>query len=301
MFDIKIGTLIPAGVAPALLPMLNEIGFESYEINMDSREATYGYPALAETLLPCMAGRPVSAIGLYGNTLDHPERDESVYAAITYGIKNAHLLHCDTIGIFAGAVPGRPMDESLPEFRKWMTPLCKLAEDHGVRLALENCNTGSTRSNAVMNIAINSDMWEKIFNEVSSPALGLEWEPAHAITLLTDPIPQLRKWAPKVFHVHGKDATLAWDVLRTHGLQGDQPYVWDRTPGYGDTNWHDVMTILLQNDYKGFVDIEGYHDPVFYGRLEWSAQASALSYLKDCRGGQALHVSPVFNGYHDRK
>jgi sugar phosphate isomerase/epimerase len=31
----------------------------------------------------------------------------------------------------------------------------------------------------------------------------------------------------------------------------------NRTPGFGDTNWNDVFTILLQSGYKDFVDIEG--------------------------------------------
>jgi sugar phosphate isomerase/epimerase len=30
---------------------------------------------------------------------------------------------------------------------------------------------------------------------------------------LIDPLPQIRKWASKIFHVHGKDATIRWDVI----------------------------------------------------------------------------------------
>ena len=35
MFDIKIGTLIPEAHCRSMLPTLNEMGFESYELNMN--------------------------------------------------------------------------------------------------------------------------------------------------------------------------------------------------------------------------------------------------------------------------
>ena len=35
MFPIKIGTLIPAHHAPSMLPALNKMGFECYEMNLN--------------------------------------------------------------------------------------------------------------------------------------------------------------------------------------------------------------------------------------------------------------------------
>jgi len=69
-----------------------------------------------------------------------------------------------------------------------------------------------------------------LFNEVPSPAIGLEWEPCHQLVSLIDPIPQLRKWVSKIFHVHGKDATVAWDIIRQEGIRGGKKYVWHVTP-----------------------------------------------------------------------
>jgi sugar phosphate isomerase/epimerase len=108
------------------------------------------------------------------------------------------------------------------------------------------------------NIAHSPDAWEMMFNEVPSDALGLQWEPCHQMVSLNDPLPQLRKWVGKVFNVHGKDATIAWDVVRAHGIRGNTPYVWHRTPGFGDTNWTDVISILRMNGYKGSIDIEAF-------------------------------------------
>jgi sugar phosphate isomerase/epimerase len=53
-----------------------------------------------------------------------------------------------------------------------------------------------------------------MFNELPNANLGLEWEPCHHLIYLIDPIPQIRKWAARIFHVHGKDATVRWDVIR---------------------------------------------------------------------------------------
>jgi sugar phosphate isomerase/epimerase len=124
-----------------------------------------------------------------------------------------------------------------------------------------------------------------IFNEIPSPALGLEWEPCHQMVSLVDPLPQLRQWVHKVFHIHGKDASVFWDVIRTKGIRSGLPYVYHRTPGFGDTNWTDLITILRLGHYRGAIDIEGWHDPVYRDDLEMTGQVRALDYLKECRGG----------------
>jgi sugar phosphate isomerase/epimerase len=103
---------------------------------------------------------------------------------------------------------------------------------------------------------------------------------------LIDPLPQLRRWAHRVLHVHGKDATVLWDVVRTSGIRGGRPFVYHRTPGFGDTNWADVITILRMAEYRGAIDIEGWHDPVYRDDLEMTGQVHALEYLKRCRGGR---------------
>ncbi|MFX8512193.1 hypothetical protein ABTM04_19950, partial [Acinetobacter baumannii] len=67
--------------------------------------------------------------------------------------------------------------------------------------------------------------------------------------------------------------------------------VWHRTPGFGDTNWTDLITILRMANWKGSIDIEGWHDPVYKDDLEMTGQVHALRYLQNCRGG--AYVPPV--------
>jgi sugar phosphate isomerase/epimerase len=109
---------------------------------------------------------------------------------------------------------------------------------------------------------------------------------------LIDPIPQIRKWAPKFFHIHGKDATIRWDVIRENGIFGKYPFVQMRSPGFGDSDWTRVISELRLAGYKGTIDIEGWHDPVYRDALEMTGQVRSLNYLKEARGGAAFVPNP---------
>jgi sugar phosphate isomerase/epimerase len=162
-----------------------------------------------------------------------------------------------------------------------------------VRLAFENCAMDGNWASGDWNIAHNPDAWELMFDAVPSDNLGLEWEPCHQLVYLIDPMPQIRKWAPKFFHVHGKDATVRWDVVRQHGVFGKVPFVQMRTPGFGDTDWTRVIGELRLAGYVGSIDIEGWHDPVYREELEMTGQIRALDYLKQCRGGARFVANPA--------
>jgi len=157
-----------------------------------------------------------------------------------------------------------------------------------VRLAFENCDMGGTWQSGDWNIAHTPAAWEKMFDAVPMDNLGLQWEPCHQMVKLIDPMPQLREWIKKVFHVHGKDATVYWDVVRKHGVTGPHQFAFHRTPGFGDSNWTDIISELRRGGFKGSVDIEGWHDPVYRGDLEMTGQVHALNYLKRCRGGDLV-------------
>ncbi|MCI8387374.1 MAG: sugar phosphate isomerase/epimerase [Clostridiales bacterium] len=296
MFDIKIGTMIPGMSADKMIPQLNPKGFESYELHFENWNCEMDYNEHSKRVLDAADGRAISVLGHYGNTIT----DEKIRRGIELLIDNAHLYNCNTIGVFAGGCPDKSVPDTIPEFKKVFDELCRRAEANGVRLALEGCGGGWWGGSH--NIAFCSRAWELIFDAVTSDALGLEWEPAHAIETLAEPIPQLRKWAKKVFHVHGKDGHVDRDIIAEHGIIGIMPYAYDRSPGFGDTNWVDIFTILMQNGFKGSCDIEGYHDPVYYDDLEWSSQLASLDYLKRCRGGVEFFDGPTeYRGWRHRK
>jgi sugar phosphate isomerase/epimerase len=173
----------------------------------------------------------------------------------------------------------------MPRFKEVFGPLAKRAADKGVRLAFENCEMGGDWNRGDWNIAHNPAAWEMMFNELPNENLGLEWEPAHQLVQLIEPLPELRKWVKKVFHLHGKDATILWDVIHEVGVLGAKQYAFHRTPGFGDTNWTDIISELRRGGFVGSIDIEGWHDPVYRDDLEMTGQVHGLNYLKQCRGG----------------
>jgi sugar phosphate isomerase/epimerase len=280
--DIRIGTLAPMNKGASYLKQILPHGFESFSLTFWKEIGDVNVERTAKEVLECIGDKAViSSVGMFGN----PLQDENCARDFGKCIDLAHLFKTNIVCGFAGAIEGKPLPESMPQFKKVWSALAKRAEDKGCKIAFENCDMGGWWHDVRWNVAHAPSAWEMIFNEVPSPALGLEWEPCHQMNSLIDPLPQLRKWVNKIFHVHGKDATVAWDVIKTYGIRGGKPYVWHRTPGFGDTNWADVISILRMGGFKGSIDIEGWHDPVYRENLEMTGQVHGLNYLKSCRGG----------------
>jgi len=288
--DIRIGTLVSAQNKPAsYIEQILPHGFESFSLTFWKEIGNVNLKETAKQVKAALKDQAtISTIGIFGN----PLQDEITVRGWEKCIDNAHLFGTNIVAGFAGAIEGKPLPDSLPKFKKVWSKLAKRAEDKGVKIAWENCDMGGWWHDVRWNVAHAPTAWEMLFNEVPSDALGLEWEPCHQMVSLIDPLPQLRKWLPKIYHVHGKDATVAWDIVKTAGIRGGQQYVWHRTPGFGDTNWSDVIGILRLGGFKGAIDIEGWHDPVYKGELEMTGQVHALNYLKQCRGG-AFVANPV--------
>ncbi|MFD3260773.1 sugar phosphate isomerase/epimerase family protein [Paenibacillus lentus] len=291
---LRIGTLVGGQDAVRVIPQILPHGFESFSLTFWQTTGGIDLAELAKQVREIVDehGVVISSIGVFGNPLTGEGDNADTLASWERAIDHAHLFGADIVSGFTGRLTDRPIDESLPRFKEVFGELAKRAADRGVRIAFENCDMGGTWWKGDWNIAHNPQAWEMMFNEVPADNLGLEWEPCHQMVSLIDPIPQLRKWVDKVFHVHGKDATIAWDIVKEHGIHGPKEFVWHRTPGFGDTNWTDVITILRQAGYQGTIDIEGWHDPVYRDELEMTGQVHALNYLKQCRGG-AFVPNPV--------
>jgi len=291
LLDIRIGTLVGIQDAVRVVPQLVEHGFESFQLTGGFGVDLVDFADIAPRVREAIEGRAViSSLGYFGNPLQHPHQAEVIRAYLDA----AKLFGCDTWIGFAGALDGQPVMDSMPAFKKIWTDLAKHAADQGVKIAFENCEMGGFWHSAKWNIAHSPTFFEAMWNEIPSDNVGICWEPCHQMVSLIDPIPQLRKYAAarKIFTVHGKDASIAWDVIREKGIRGGVPYVWHRHPGFGDTNWTDVISILRMNDYKGSIDIEGWHDPVYREELELTGQIHAMHYLKRCRGGMIEIPNP---------
>ncbi|HUU09788.1 MAG TPA: sugar phosphate isomerase/epimerase [Phycisphaerae bacterium] len=285
---IRIGTLVNGGpnAAEYIRQMLPH-GFESFSITFWQTCLGTDLKKLAEEVKRVLdtTGIIVSCVGVFGNPLMDDKMAKAARESWKRLIDAAPLFGTDLVCGFAGRVVDKPIPDSMKKYRQVFGPLAKRAAGKGVRLAFENCEMGGDWEKGDWNIAQTPAAWEMMFDALPARNVGLEWEPCHQMVKLIDPLPQLRKWVDKVFHVHGKDATIDWDVIREYGIRGPKPWAWHRTPGFGDSNWTDIITILRQGGYKGTIDIEGWHDPVYRGDIETMGQVHGLNYLKRCRGG----------------
>ncbi len=290
---ILIGTLVNGPGAAKYIRQIAHHGFESFSITWWQTLGDIDIQSTAEEIRKTAAdaGAVISCVSCFGNPLGAEPIDEETRKGWEKLIDSAHLFGCNLVTGFAGRVVDRPIPESLDRYVEVFKPLAERAAEKGVRLAFENCEMGGNWNYGSWNIAHTPTAWEMMFEKLPMDNIGLQWEPCHQMVKLIDPMPQLRKWVKKIFHIHGKDATVLWDVVREHGVFGPHTFAYHRTPGFGDSNWTDIISTLRMGGFEGSIDIEGWHDPVYKDELEMMGQVHALNYLKNCRGGD-FHPYP---------
>ncbi len=287
MKNIRIGTMVQANAnAGSYIRQIIPYGFECFALTYPGG-CFKGVPPeeIAEKVMPEIEGKDIeiSSISVFGNPLMDTEEGNLTRECFKHAIETAHLFKTGLVTGFTGSLIGRKVPESMERFKEVWAPMAEFAASKGVRIAFENCNMNGTWNHTTYNLAMNPQCWELMFEAVPAANFGLEWEPCHQMVQLIDPIPQIKDWASRIFHIHGKDATMRKDLLAKNGVWGQ--WIWHRTPGFGDNNWADIISELRRHGYEGNIDIEGWHDPVYRGDLEMTGQVAGLNYLKRCRGG----------------
>lgn len=285
MKQIGIGTCVPGVYAEKWIPHIVKNGFECVAINFHMSLYGIDLKQLADKIVPILKenGVRVSSIGFYCNPIENEEHRKT----LRYFIDSAKYFDAPMVTTFAGGYENQPVEASIPKFGEVFRELSGYAADKGLKIAIENCPMDGTWQKVTCNIGFNPKAWEMMFNEVSDKNLGLEWEPGHQSIQLIDPIAQLTEWAPtgRILHMHGKDCNVDHAAIAKYGVFGAVDFAPQRTPGFGDMDWRKIISILHQNGYDNDICIEGYHDPVYSGDWEMTAQLHALHYLKWCRGG----------------
>ena len=126
----------------------------------------------------------ISALGYYPNPLD-PDANASrkavqhfkqvILAAEKLGLRNANT--------FVGRDWTRTVDENWPRFLKVWKPLIAFAEDHGVKVGIENCPMSFTRDEwpGGKNLAASPVIWRRMFSDIPSKNFGLNYDPSHLV------------------------------------------------------------------------------------------------------------------------
>lgn len=281
--SVRLGCLVDGSRDPAAAAgRLAALGFEGCQIEFWESLGGAELGAIADSFAPLReAGFPVSALGVYGNTLDPAG---STLASVRALIEAAPLFACPIVSCFAGRVPGRSVPDSLEGWKSAFGGLADRASALGLTLALENCRLGDTWKTGKWNIAINPDAWELLFDALPGAPIALEWEPSHQLLALADPIAQLREWVSRVAHVHGKDASIDRAALAMKGYFAAGKIGRECLPGEGDTDWAAVLGALAGSGYRGSVDIEPPADAKGEGESLRAKLAASLAYLRRARG-----------------
>ena len=217
-----------------------------------------------------------SGLGYYPNPLTPDAKEAEVYCNhLEKVICAAELLGVKLVNTFIGRDWTKAVSDNWPRLLQVWRPLVKFAEDHGVRIGIENCPMYFTADEwpGGKNLAHCPAIWRRMFTEIPSPSFGLNYDPSHLVWQQIDYIKPLREFAQRIFHVHAKDAKVHRDKLNDVGILATplayhQPCV----PGLGDIDWGRFVGRLMEVGYDGPVCIE-VEDDTFGKTLEGRQRA----------------------------
>ncbi len=206
------------------------------------------------------AGLEISGLGYYPNPLAPDPDEAAVYVEhLKQVVRAAALLGVDLVNTFAGRDPARSVQEQWPRFLAVWKPLVAFAEEHGVRIAIENCPMFFTQDEwpAGKNLAYSPAIWRRMFEDIPSDRFGLNFDPSHMVWQQMDYLRPLRAFADRLFHVHAKDARLDRDRLDEVGILATPlEYHTPKLPGLGDVDWGRFFSALTDAGYDGPVCVE---------------------------------------------
>ncbi len=216
-------------------------------------------------------GVAAAALGYYPNPLS-PDPNEAATAAahIEQVIRAAKKLGLSHVNTFVGRDWTRSLEANWQPFLKTWKPLVRCAEEHGVRIGIENCPMLFTSDEwpGGKNLAVSPAVWRRMFAAIPSECFGLNYDPSHLAWMQMDPIAPLRDFAERIFHVHAKDVRVDRrrldDVgILAHPLEFHEP----KLPGLGDVDWGRFFSVLTSSGYDGPVCLE-VEDRSYEGSLE---------------------------------
>ncbi|MCU0229412.1 MAG: sugar phosphate isomerase/epimerase [Bryobacterales bacterium] len=231
------------------------------------------------------AGVSISGLGYYPNPLVADASEAQVYMHhIGRVIVAAKRLGVPVVNTFVGRDPAKTVDDDWPRFLEVWKPLIALADEHGIKVGIENCPMSFTRDEwpGGKNLATSPAIWRRMFNDIPSANFGLNFDPSHFVFQHMDYCKAMREFASRIHHVHAKDVRLDQERLDEVGILAyPNLYHTPKLPGLGDVNWSRFFSTLTETGYSGAVCVE-VEDRAFEGSLE-NRKASlrqSYNYLK---------------------
>ena len=142
-------------------------------------------------------GVAISGLGYYPNPLAPDPAEAQVYVDhLKAVIRAAQLLGVGQVNTFVGRDWTKTVDAQWPRFLETWRPLVAYAEQHEVRIGIENCPmlfTGDEWPGG-KNLATSPAIWRRMFADVPSPSFGLNFDPSHFVWQHMDYLKPLREF-----------------------------------------------------------------------------------------------------------
>ena len=227
----------------------------------------------------------ISALGYYPNPLDpDPEKAEYYREHLKTLIRAAAKLGIPVVNTFIGRNPAKSIADNLKTYAEVWPAIVRVAEENNVKIGIENCPMFFSNDEwpGGKNLATTPAIWDKMFEIIPSPVLGLNYDPSHLVWQMMDHVKPIYDYHDRLHHVHLKDAKVYADKLNRVGIMANPlEYHSPKLPGLGDVNWRAFFAALTDVRYRGPVCIE-VEDKAYEGSIE-DVQAAILTsrnYLK---------------------
>ena len=222
----------------------------------------------------------ISSLAFYPNTMDgNLEKREAAVAHLKKVICASAKLGVNMVTTFIGRDQTKSVEENLELVKEIWPPIVALAEEKGVKIAIENCPMlfGRDQWPGGQNLMTTPAIWRKVFEILPSPNLGINYDPSHFVWQMIDYTRPLYEFKDKIFHVHYKDIKLYPDKLREVGIMAyPLDFMSPKLPGLGDVDWGKYVSALTDIGYDGYTCIE-IEDRAFEGSREKVLDSLRLS------------------------
>lgn len=233
------------------------------------------------------SGLGISSLAYYDNLLTHDEQTRTFFQEhLKKVILLAEKLGVDLVGTFIGRNEQLSIVENFDFFEEQFMPIIRFAEEHGVKLMIENCPMPVwERDGFAGTISYSPELWREMFRRIPSDSFGLNFDPSHLVWLQVDHLKAMREFKDKIFHFHAKDTSFNRDKLYDYGIYGKQlgksdpfdlGWITAKMPGLGDINWTDVYQTLKDIGYTGVVSIE-HEDHDYSGTIDLVKQGLLIA------------------------
>ncbi|MEE0898862.1 MAG: sugar phosphate isomerase/epimerase family protein [Acutalibacteraceae bacterium] len=225
-------------------------------------------------------GIEISSLAFYPNTMDgNLEKRTAAIEHLKKVINMSALLGVNMVTTFIGRDQTKTVEKNLELFKEIWPPIIKLAEEKGVKVAIENCPMlfGADQWPGGQNLFTTPALWRKMFEILPSDNFGINYDPSHFIWQQIDYIKPIFEFKDKIFHVHCKDIKLYPDRLNDVGVMAyPLEYMSPKLPGLGDVDWGKYISALTDIGYNSYVCIE-VEDKAFESSKERILDSVSLS------------------------